>query len=222
MVKGVSAVNRDRIDRMYVDRKTNVNHVATVERVDAIKPVHNHSSSLNENFMLYAGAFYEKFSLLKEHYQKFYLHQQDLEKFYKKLHDEGEQDTPDGILKLIEELIEKYNNALTSLKRLEESIWNKQHTEKLHEILMSYQIQLGKIGITIYEDLSLVFSSSVFMNNLAYNEDYLSFLFDYQNGLVKKLFLHFKNIKASSLKMLPSYGEDQPSSIAGIILDQRY
>lgn len=220
-MKTVGSVKRDRVNRMYVDRKITVNRITTVDPVDPIKPVHNHTSHVNENFMLLAGAFYDNFSLLKGHFKKFYQHQQELERLFEKVPEEDDGSV-EKMIQLISELIVKYNCALRSLKQLESSLANQNQSQRLYEVLSHYQLQLGKIGITILGDQSLSFNPSIFKNNLTYNQDYLTFLFDYQQGLVKKLFTLFKNIKASTLKLLPTYDQNQSQPIAGILLDQKY
>lgn len=219
-MKPINSVKKDRVNRMYVERKTVVNRIATVDPVDPIKPVHNESSHINENFLLLAGAFYDSFSQLRGQFKKFYLRQQELEKLLRRLPDEG--DESESILRLMEELVERYNCALQSLKQLEHMLTNETQSQELYQVLSDYQLQLEGIGITLLPDQSLSFNASIFKNNHSITPDSLSFLFDYQQGLVKKLYHLFKHIKATTLKLLPTYGEDSVQQMAGMLLDQKY
>ena len=224
-MKKISAVNRDRISTMYVDRKVSINKISNIGRVDSIRPVNNNTSNANENYLFYSGSFYDKLTELKDHYKKFYLNQQDLESTLKKFKEEKD---PDGSIKelitLIDELVVKYNLAITSLTNFQDKI-GVQYSQQIEKVLSEYQISLGRIGITFTTNLTLSFNSATAQNNLSFNPDYILFLFDHKNGLIRRLFILFRNIKADFQRTPKKYISDDTSSnslVTGLLMDEKY
>ncbi len=217
----ISSVNKDRVSRMYVDRKTTVNGVSTVSKVDSVKPVHNEASSINDNFLLFAGSFYDKIVDLKKHYKEFYLNHQDLEDTMDKFKEKKDDESLEEIIIVIEELISKFNKTIKSLKNFETNIPNINFSKEIHETIIKYQSALNTIGIVVIEDETLAFNPSILKNSINFKPDCLFFLFDYQNGLIRKLFTIFRNIKVSTLVESNSYGE-APSMTSGMLIDNKY
>ena len=222
-MRKISSVNKDRISTMHVDRKVVINRISNVDRIDAIKPVKNNVSNANENYLFYSGIFYDQLKELKDHYKKFYLNQQELEDTLKKFNDttEPEESIKDLIL-LIEELVTKYNLAIISLSNFESKI-GCHYTAHIEKVLSEYQISLGRIGITFSKDLTLAFNASTAQNNLGFNPDYILFLFDHKNGLVRRLFNLFRNVKADYLKGNKYINEENSSNsiISGLLMDEK-
>ncbi len=223
-MKKISAVNRDRISTMYVDRKININRITNIDRVTAIKPINNNTFTANENYLFYSGSFYDQLKELKEQYRSFYLNQQSLESTLKKFDEEiAPEESIQELLTLIEELVHKYNLAISSLSSFEGKLGG-HYSHYIEEAISQYQIQLGRIGITLTKDLTLSFNRSSAQNNLSFNPDYVSFLFDHKNGLIRKLFNLFRNIKSEFQRPNHSYSSDDKHStaiVSGLLMDER-
>jgi len=223
-LRKISSVNRDRISTMHVDRRVIINRISNVDRVDAIKPVKNNVSQSNENYLFYSGSFYDQLKELKDHYKMFYLNQQELETTLKRFnqHTEADESIRELIL-LIEELVAKYNLAIISLRSFEDKIGS-HYTVNIEKILSEYQISLGRIGITFSKDLTLIFNASTAQNNLSFNPDYILFLLDPKNGLIRRLFNLFRSVKADYPKGSSNYLNDDNKSnsvISGLLMDER-
>ncbi len=221
-MRKISSVNRDRISNMYVDRKVNINRITNIDRIEAIKPINNNTSTANENYLFYSGSFYDQLRELKDQYKNFYLNQQSLESTLKKFEEETTpQESLLELLTLIDELVKKYNLAICSLKSFEGKLGS-HYTHEIEAVISQYQIHLARVGITLTQDLTLSFSLSTAQNNLSFNPDYIAFLFDHKNGLIRRLFNLFRNIKSDFQKTNQSYNSDERSSIiSGLLMDKR-
>ncbi|SCX95501.1 hypothetical protein [Alkaliphilus peptidifermentans] len=222
-MKKVSAVNNDRIRTMYVDRKVSIKNVSSVSPIDVIKSTENNTSSANENFLLFTSSLYENLMELREHYKKFYLHQQELENVLDSFKESKYDNSLHQLIQQLEELVEKYNKAFLSLKSFEEKLNIQQFSKSIVDTLISYQIQLDNIGIVLLDDLMLSFNPSILRDNLSFNSDYIFFLFDYKNGLIKKLIRIFKSIKATVPTAASNYLKEPhvSSSLTGLLLDKK-
>lgn len=217
----VGSVNRDRVQRILVDRKTVVNQVSRVGAVTPVTPVNNESTSVNENFLLFAGAFYDGLTQLREHSHKFYYHQQALESFYHALSQQGEEESDQELIALMEALVEKYNHALEALLQLEERLHHHAASEGLRQLLTTYHQELNNIGLTFEHNLRLQFHPAVLIPRLKEDPQCLFFLLDFEHGLVRKLFNFFRNIKANTQKEAQGYQEAELPLPSGLLLDQR-
>ncbi|ABR49205.1 hypothetical protein Amet_3065 [Alkaliphilus metalliredigens QYMF] len=220
----VSSVNKDRIHNMYVDRLTTTSRASTIDRITPIKPAHNETSTTSDNFLLYTGVFYERFKDLANQYRKFYDQQQALEDILKRFSEaEAHEELPefDELTQLVHDLVEKYNGAYESLLAFEPKL-GISYSPLIVGVLTDHQLALSRIGVTILSDHMLSFNPSILQNNLSFNSDYILFLFDHKNGLIKTLFTIFKNIKVQSIPHATSYNStSDPSVPAGMLLDQR-
>ncbi|WP_026476270.1 hypothetical protein [Alkaliphilus transvaalensis] len=219
-INKVGSVNKDRIHRMYVDRKTVVSGVASIEKIDPIKPVHNEASSVNENFLLFTGSFYDKIEDLKKYYNKFYLDHQDLGNLMEKFKDQKSDDSLEEIITIINELVDKFNKAIGSLRSFEAQLPNINFSQEIYEAILSYESELSTIGITLSEEHDLTFDPDTLKNNLESQPNCLFFLFDHQKGLIRNLFTIFRNIKVSRIIEAYSYGNSS-DSISGLLIDSK-
>lgn len=203
---------------MYVDRKVSVNSISAPPAVDPIKPAKNDTTFSKDTYLLYSEAFYEKLRDLKKHYKRFYLNQQQLEDTLDSFKENEDYDSINQLTQLLRDLVDKYNHAYESLKKLESHLNTLEYSNQIKETLLKYQDSLKNIGVTMDEFFHLHFNSV----DINLQSDIL-FLFDYENGLIRKLFNIFRSIKLSRATKNKTYDIDSHGtfSIAGMLLDKR-
>ncbi|MBM7615781.1 hypothetical protein [Alkaliphilus hydrothermalis] len=220
-MRKISSVSKDRIDRMYIDRKINVNRISTVTPVDPVKPVHNEASFISDNYLLLTGSFYDKFQDLRQQYKDFYLNQQDLEDMMHQFKTKKGDDSLEEIITIIQQLVDKYNKTIISLRNFEEKLPRAGFTHGIHHTLLEYDEELATVGLTITEEVILNFDPSILRKNVDFQPNCLYFLFDYQQGLIRKLFTIFRNIKVSQLEESHGYKNNSITPPSGMLINER-
>ncbi|MBB6218974.1 hypothetical protein HNQ80_005152 [Anaerosolibacter carboniphilus] len=191
--KRVSSVSKSRIYTMYVDRNTQVNNIQRISSIDRINKTANESFHNSDNVLLGTSNFYDSLKKLKEQYLTFYKVEKELEDA---LEEFTHREDPDQI-KIIENLIQKYNHAIDSLKALD-SYLGTNHCKNIHDILLVYRGSMNKIGIIIDRDYHLSLQKQKLIQAVKINNQSIEFLFNTKNGLVRKLYNAFRDIKIPS------------------------
>ncbi|MFZ5966485.1 MAG: hypothetical protein ACOYVK_04840 [Bacillota bacterium] len=191
-IRKISPVNKSRIQTMYVDRNSHVSDVNSVEPVKKISKITNNSYSSSDNCLIGASNFYENLKQLKEQYIAFYKVEKELEDALK----DFMKDTHDDLLKVISDLIKKYNQALESLKEFDH-YFGTNHCKSVYDIVLLYRAPLSKIGIILRHDFFLDIKEKEFKDAVQNNSNNIRFLFNTKNGMVRKLYNVFREIKIS-------------------------
>ncbi len=207
--KRISSVSKARIYTMYVDRNTQVNNIHRLSPISKINKTTNESFNTSENIFLGTSNFYDSLKKLKEQYLSFYKVEKELEDA---LEEFTHREHP-NLLKTIENLITKYNHAIDSLKEFD-TYFGTNHCKNIHDIILIYQGSMGKIGIIIDRSFHLSFHKDKFIQTFQHNNQSIEFLFNTKNGLVRKLYNAFRDIKVS-----PHHGKysSNPSESTSII-----
>ncbi len=205
----VYSVNKDRVVTMNVNKNTVVNNVNKVTKVNKVTPSKNNTNHYRENFILSTTYFYDKLKDLKEDYKDFYIQEQELEKEIKKsfTHDDME------LLKIIKNLVEKYNQSITYLKKIDLYLGG-YYVKRISDILLENQDELSSMGITLTKEYFLNFNEETFKSTLQENKESIYSFFSLDNGLIKKVYTEFRHIKDALLKE-SIYKE-------GFVFDEKY
>jgi hypothetical protein len=195
--KKVTSSNTTRINNMLVNQTSQTNQIHSIQPIRKIEKIHNYAFQSSKNNFFGSSHFYEHLKKLKEEYLHFYRVQQELESTFKKIIYSPHED----FIVMIKELISKYNKAIISLKDFDND-FNTSYCQNIHDILLSYQSNLEKIGITIQKDTTLSINEKVCLTAVKNNNNDIEFLFTNKNGFIKKLYYAFKEIK------LPKYDKD--------------
>jgi hypothetical protein len=207
--KRISSVNKARIYTMYVDRNTQINSVQRVSSIDKISKTTNQSFHNSDNVLLGASNFYDSLKKLKEQYLSFYKVEKELEDALEEFIKGEDSDQT----KIIENLIYRYNIAIDSLKEFD-SNFGTNHCKNIHDIILIYRGALKKIGITMAKGFNLSLDKKKFIQVTQTDSKLLAFLFNTKNGLIRKLYNAFRDIKVS-----PDHGKYHlyPSETSSII-----
>lgn len=181
-------IEKYRNHNSVVNRMTNIGANSAVTRVDPVDPISNNPALISYNSLMASDQFYDKLDELQEEYRRFYHDQQELEKALENM-DERKECLCDNL----KELVEKYNLALSSLKKFDEQ-FGTNHRIKIEELLKEFRGNLSNIGVTITENAILEFNEVKFKDSVRESSDALKFLFRPIRGLVIKLHRAFKNI----------------------------
>lgn len=191
--KRISSVNKTRIYTMYVDRNTQINNIQRVNSIDKVNKTTNESFHNSDTVLLGASNFYDSLKKLKEQYLSFYKAEKELEDALDEFIN-GED--PDQI-KIIENLIHRHNIAIDSLKEFD-SYFGTNHCKNIHDIILVYRGSMTKVGIAIEKGFHLALDKKKFIQVTQNDNKLLAFLFNTKNGLIRKLYNAFRNIKVSS------------------------
>ncbi|QZY56526.1 hypothetical protein [Crassaminicella profunda] len=195
-IKKISSSSKNRINNMFVNQTSKINQIHSIQPIRKIKKIDNYAFQSSQNNFFGSSYFYEHLKKLKKEYLHFYRVQQELEDTLKKfIHPAHE-----NFITMIKELISKYNKAIISLKDFDYD-FNTNHCQNINDILLIYQPNLEKIGITLQKDYTLSIDETICTRTLKETTDAIQFLFDTKNGFIKKLYHAFKEIK------VPSYND---------------
>ncbi|MFT9495214.1 hypothetical protein [Anaerosolibacter sp.] len=190
--KRISSVNKTRIYTMYVDRNTQINNIQRVNSIDKMNKTTNESFHNSDNVLLGASNFYDSLKKLKEQYLSFYKVEKELEDALDEFINGEDTDQ----IKIIENLIHRYNIAIDSLKEFD-SYFGTNHCKNIHDIILVYRGSMNKVGITIEKGFHLFLDKKKFIQVTQNDNKLLAFLFNTKNGLIRKLYNAFRNIKVS-------------------------
>lgn len=178
---------------MHVDRNTQVNHISRVNPIHKTNRTANHSFHSSDNYLLGTSNFYDNLRKLKEQYLSFYKVEKELEDALGAfVHREDHH-----LTKIIENLIDKYNHAIHSLKEFDHH-FGTNHCKNIYDILLLYKSSMEKIGIMVDKNYALSFEKENFQKAIQENSRSIDFLFNTKNGLVRKLYHAFRDIQVPS------------------------
>ncbi|KXG74339.1 hypothetical protein [Thermotalea metallivorans] len=211
--KKISPANKTRIYTMHVDRNTQVNHINRVNPIHKTNRITNHSFHSSDNYLLGTSNFYDNLRKLKEQYLSFYKVEKELEDALKAFdHREDHHLTI-----IIENLIDKYNHAIHSLKEFDH-YFGTNHCKNIYDILLLYKSLMEKIGIMLDKNYALSFEKKNFQKAVQENSRAIDFLFNTKNGLIRKLYHAFRDIQVPSKQGgYHEYGLESSS-----IIDKKY
>ncbi|WP_432664632.1 hypothetical protein R9X47_00140 [Wukongibacter baidiensis] len=209
----VSSVKKARIRTSFVDRKTNVGKTDAVESISSVKRIQNSAYHSSENSLMFFENFYDNLKELKEEYKKFYHDEQLLEEAIDNLSKDDEE-----LLNNMNELISKYNNAITSLDSFDRT-FGTNHVNKIENLLAEFETPLKNLGINIIGGKELGLDEKMFSEKIKGNENALGFLFEPTKGLILKIYSVFRNIKVPKKTALESKYEDVV--YRGMLLDNK-
>ncbi|WP_156778774.1 hypothetical protein [Clostridium formicaceticum] len=212
----VSSVANRRIHNLYVDRVRSVNRAEGTEAVGPVDKVKNQTAFPSAGYLMMSDTFYENLEELKREYKKFYHNHRKLEEAIKELdyHD-------DQFMEHMKNLIEKYNDAINSLKMLDK-VLGTNHIRGIEEILEIFRDPLAEIGITINEEKEMVMEEEVFAKKVKDYSNTLTFLFEPVKGMVIRLYKAFKNIKHPSKNAInKQYDGPVDGEVAGMMINEK-
>lgn len=194
-MNNINSVNRARINIMTIKKNSIVNNTNKIDEVKKINPSNNNGNS--ENSTLSNDYFYDKLKKLKKEYEEFNLNknpQKENEKNKEIFSNEYIE-----LLKTIKNLITKYNISILYIKKLNLTT-GEYYIKRISNILLENQDTLFSIGISLNKDHFLEINEEKFKSNIDKNKDSVYSFFDLENGLVKKIYTEFKNIKDILIK----------------------
>ena len=205
-------VAKYRAHNSVVNRMTNVNSSSAVTPVDPVDPVANNTALVSYNSLMASDQFYDNLAELQEEYRRFYHDQQELEKALDNMDEEKE-----CLCDNMKELVEKYNLAISSLKKFDEQ-FGTNHRLSIEKLLKEFKRRLASIGVTITENTILEFDIESFKESVRESNDALKFLFRPIKGLIIKLHRAFQNINIPEDEEF-NYGNDR-MDYNGMITDE--
>ncbi|SDJ84061.1 acyl-ACP--UDP-N-acetylglucosamine O-acyltransferase [Natronincola ferrireducens] len=214
-ISRTSTVAGKRVQNSYVNRVRYVEKSDGVQAVTPVDAIKNQTGYYSSNYTLASDFFYKKLEELKREYKEFYHDHRRLEEAIENIDEES-----DHLLEHMKELIEKYNKALHSLKKLDE-VMSTNNAIKVIDVVDSFKAALGHIGILVDESYTMVLDADVFIDKITNSLDPLNFLFQPMEGLVIKLYRAFKSVKYMAPKGIQkSYGDGIDRGLAGMLLDE--
>jgi len=212
----VSSVASSRIHNSYIDRVKGVRGATTVEGVGEIDSIKNQTSYASANYLIASDYFYENLKELKKEYKGFYHHHGKLEKAIKNLEEnDGE------LVEHMQELIEKYNIAMVSLKDLDK-VLKTNYISEIKNIIDVFKKPLKTIGIDVDAEYKMFMEKEIFIKEIEISRDPIRFLFEPIHGMVIKLYKAFKNIKyPSKTGIIKEYTDIVAEDVSGLLLDKK-
>ncbi|SNS85496.1 hypothetical protein SAMN05446037_102427 [Anaerovirgula multivorans] len=212
----VSSVASSRIHNSYVDRVKTVSRAATIEEVEAIDKVKNQTSYGSANYLIASDYFYENLKALKKEYKRFYHDHRKLEEAIKNLEGNDEK-----LVEHMQELIEKYNDAIGSLRGLDK-ILNTNHRKEVEDIVDIFRKLLNNIGITVNEEYVISMEKEKFIEKIELSRDPVTFLFEPMKGMIIQLYKAFKNIRLPIKEgIAKEYTNIALPDVSGLLLDKQ-
>ncbi|MDR5659677.1 hypothetical protein RH915_09230 [Serpentinicella sp. ANB-PHB4] len=209
----VSSVASKRIHNSYVHRSRVVEKSEKIDQVNPVSKADNQTAYSSGNYLFSSDVFYEKINQLKKEYKNFYHDHRKLEEAIENFDQENE------MLTHMKNLIEKYNNALVSLKKFDAALGT-DHLSKIKDILEVFENNLDEIGITVDTETKMHIDEQKFIDRVEHSENPLSMFFDPIKGLVIRLYKAFKQIKLPQTNTNKEYYEStQDRGISGAIID---
>lgn len=212
-ISNSSSLKKNRIHSSYVDRNTTINNTSPVESIDPINPIENQSAYSSANHLLSYDIYYDTLKDLKEEYRKFYHDEQLLEKAI-----EDFDENRDAMLNNMNELISKYNNAISSLESFDQ-VFNTNNVKNIVDILHDFKGPLNNLGISIINNKELAIDDNIFIEKIEDSNKALDFLFQPAKGLILKIYYAFKSIKVPRKKSLDK--EYNNTNYTGMLLDSK-
>lgn len=212
----VSSVAGSRIHNSYIDRVKSVKGATTIEGVEGIDSIKNQTSYASANYLIASDYFYENLKSLKKEYNSFYHHHEKLEKAIKNLEENDEK-----LVEHMQELIEKYNIAIVSLKDLDK-VLNTNYKNEIKNIIDVFKEPLKTIGIDVDAEYKMSMEKETFIEKIEISRDPIRFLFEPIKGMIIKLYKAFKNIKYPSKKVITKeYTDIVADDFSGLLLDKK-
>lgn len=182
-----SELKSRRFQALYAKHLNNPENIRRVEAADPIKKIENHVDYPSEHYLDFYNNYYQSISDLKKEFKDFY----DDERALKTALDD--LDNNQGMFEeKLRTLIDKYNEALDSLKELDQAM-NTKHILEVKSKLAKHYKTLHRFGVYETADGNIDLDEKKFCANL-----------DVDSAAPEKVFIPLKQVVLSIHKALHS------------------
>lgn len=218
-ISSTSKLNKSRVHNNYVEQNRRVTGANAINKVNPVDGIVNNANYSSGNYLFASDAFYDKLEKLSKEYRRFYHSERDLEHAIEDI----DRNT-DKLLEYMNNLIKKYNIAISALQNLEEDLGTN-NTSIIENILLSYEIELNYVGVSIVNEKELEISNEDFIKSVINTQDVLSTLFRPIRGMITKLYKTFRNVRIPNNVIMENQynqknaNEIQQEDYSGILMD---
>ena len=188
----VSSVSGARVGEMVVQRAVHNTSIKKTDKVTASASSKNSTLEASNNYLLSSEYFYEnmKKGVYRRKKEEVVAQEEELKKQMKESLESSNQE----VLNVIKNLVEKYNYTMTAL--MKSDLNNKDiYVRNIVKTVTLYNKILHDLGIILQRDHLLNIDENKFVRNISKSKNYIDLLFDYEKGIIKKIYESFKLIK---------------------------
>ena len=188
----VSSVSGTRVGEMVVQRAVHNTSIKKTDKVTASASSKNSTLEASNNYLLSSEYFYEnmKKGVYRRKKEEVVAQEEELKKQMKESLESSNQE----VLNVIKNLVEKYNYTMTAL--MKSDLNNKDiYVRNIVKTVTLYNKILHDLGIILQRDHLLNIDENKFVRNISKSKNYIDLLFDYEKGIIKKIYESFKLIK---------------------------
>lgn len=188
----VSSVSGTRVGEMVVQRAVHNTSIKKTDKVTASASSKNSTLEASNNYLLSSEYFYEnmKKGVYRRKKEEVVVQEEELKKQMKESLESSNQE----VLNVIKNLVEKYNHTMAAL--MKSDLTNKDiYIRNIVKTVTLYNKTLNDLGIILQRDHLLNIDENKFVRNISKSKNYIDLLFDYEKGIIKKIYESFKLIK---------------------------
>lgn len=188
----VSSVSGTRVGEMVVQRAVHNTSIKKTDKVTASASSKNGTLEASNNYLLSSEYFYEnmKKGVYRRKKEEVVAQEEELKKQMKESLESSNQE----VLNVIKNLVEKYNHTMAAL--MKSDLTNKDiYIRNIVKTVTLYNKTLNDLGIILQRDHLLNIDENKFVRNISKSKNYIDLLFDYEKGIIKKIYESFKLIK---------------------------
>lgn len=188
----VSSVSGTRVGEMVVQRAVHNTSIKKTDKVTASASSKNSTLEASDNYLLSSEYFYEnmKKGVYRRKKEEVVAQEEELKKQMKESLESSNQE----VLNVIKNLVEKYNHTMAAL--MKSDLTNKDiYIRNIVKTVTLYNKTLNDLGIILQRDHLLNIDENKFVRNISKSKNYIDLLFDYEKGIIKKIYESFKLIK---------------------------